>query len=130
MWESTWTWMQQPWGQWTPRDTYLLGATLMLAAGSIITRTIYYVFGAYVPLNESTRRALRYAPGAALAAIIIPGLFPLSANGTMTVSVDQLFAAATAIVVFFRTRNTLLVIAIGMLVFWGVRFLFSLLSGA
>jgi len=114
---------------WTSADLYLLGAIALLALSSIITRTIYFIFGDYVPLSESVRRALRYTPGAALAAIIIPGLFPLSGDGTMTVSVDQLLAAIVAIVVFFRTRNTLLVIVVGMVVFWCVRLLFSLLSG-
>jgi len=116
--------------QWTQTDLYLLGAIALLALSSVITRTIYFLLGNYVPLSESVRRALRYTPGAALAAIIIPGLFPLAGDGTMTVSVDQLLAAATAIIVFFRTRNTLLVIATGMVVFWSVRFLFSLTSGA
>jgi len=116
------------WAQWTAQDTYLLGAIALLALSSLITRTVYFLFGDYVPLNEATRRALRYAPGAALAAIIVPGLFPLSGDGTMTVSVDQLFAAVAAILVFLRTRNTFLVIAAGMLVFWGVRLLFFLLS--
>jgi len=115
---------------WEQLDTYLIGAIALLALCSFIPRTVYFIFGDYVPLRESTRRALRYAPGAALAAIIIPSLFPLASDGTMTVSVDQLLAAITAILVFFRTRNTLFVIGVGMLVFWGVRFLFSLLSGA
>jgi len=115
---------------WEERDTYLLGAIVLLTLCSFITRTMYFIFGDYVPLSESTRRALRYTPGAALAAIIIPSLFPLSSDGIMTVAVDQLLAAIAAILIFFRTRNTILVIAIGMLVFWSVRFLFSLLSGA
>jgi len=113
---------------WDLLDTYLLGATILLALCSWVTRTFYFIFGDYVPLRESTRRALRYAPGAALAAIIIPSLFPLSGDGTMTVSVDQLLAASVAILVFVRTRNTLLVIGAGMVVFWSVRLLFSLLS--
>jgi len=113
---------------WEQRDTYLLGAIGLLALGSLITRTMYFIFGDYIPLRESTRRALRYTPGAALAAIIIPSLFPLSSDGTMTVAVDQLLAAIAAILIFFRTRNTILVIVAGMLTFWSMRFLFSLLS--
>jgi len=120
---------QQFWSNWTPQDSYLLGVSLVLALSSVLTRTVYFIFGDYVPLSESARRALRYAPGAALAAIIIPGLFPLSSDGTMTIAVDQLLAAITAIVVFFRTRNTMLVIGVGMLVFWVLRFLFSLVPG-
>jgi len=129
MWED----LRQAWtlwtSHWTQQDTYLLGAIVLLALSSFITRTVYFILGDYVPLNESTRRALRYAPGAALTAIIIPSLFPLSGDGTMTVAVDQLLAAAAAILVFLRTRNTLLVIAVGMVVFWCVRFLFSLAAG-
>jgi len=120
---------QQFWAGWTPQDSYLLGVSLVLALSSVLTRTVYFIFGDYVPLSESARRALRYAPGAALAAIIVPGLFPLSGDGTMTIAVDQLLAAITAIVVFFRTRNTMLVIGVGMLVFWVLRFLFSLVPG-
>jgi len=110
-------------------DWYLLWVAIALMLCSIIPRVCYFLFGAYLPLNDTARRALRYAPGAALVAIIIPNLFPLSSDGTMTIAVDQLLAAVAAVLVFLHTRNTLLVIGLGMVVLWLVRWLFALLGG-
>lgn len=113
----------------TDAEWYLLGAILLLTLCSILTRTIYFLFGDQLPLSDGVRRALRYAPAAALVAIIVPGLFPLQADGTMTVAADQLLGALAAVAVYLRTRNTMLVIVLGMAVFWLARLLFSLLSG-
>lgn len=57
---------------------YVLGAILVLALCSLITRAGYMVFGDYLPLPEGVRRALRYAPAAALTGIIIPEILPLA----------------------------------------------------
>src|SRR5690606_9119892 len=103
---------------------YILAVIAALLLCSFLTRVGFFLCGHHVPLSEGGRRALRYAPAAALAAIIVPGMLPLASNGTMTIAADQLLAALVGIVVCLRTRNAILVIVAGMVVFWGLRLIF------
>ena len=64
------------------------------------------------------RRALRYAPAAALTAIVVPDLLPWKA-GLGPVFDYKLVAGVLAVLVFLRTRSAVLVIIVGMLVLWG-----------
>ena len=106
-------------------DPYILAIIGALVVCSILTRAGFFIFGDHLPLTDGVRRALRYAPAAALAAIIVPGLLPLAPGGTMTIAADQLLAAIVAVVICLRTRNAILVIVVGMLVFWGLRLFFA-----
>ncbi|MFC3339712.1 AzlD domain-containing protein [Paracandidimonas soli] len=110
-------------------DPYILAVIAMLLLCSVLTRVGFFLFGDHVPLSEGVRRALRYAPAAALAAIIVPGMLPLAPGGTMTIAADQLLASLVAIFVCLRTRNAILVIVVGMAVFWGLRLFFSGFGG-
>lgn len=64
------------------------------------------------------QRALRFVPAAALTAIITPELF--IQNGAIFISPAnvRLIAGAIAVVVAWRTKNTLLTIAVGMIALW------------
>ena len=105
-------------------DWYLYGAILLLALCTLLARASYHLFGHRVPLGEGVRRALRYAPAAALTAIIVPILLPWSEPERMTMVVDQrLFAALVAIWLFQKTRNVLVMIGGGMVAFWVLRWL-------
>lgn len=70
------------------------------------------------PLPELVARALRYVPPAALAAIVFPAL--LLPEGTPDISAGnaRLLAGLAAALVAWRTRRTLLAIAVGMVVLW------------
>ncbi len=74
---------------------------------------------AELPLN--VRRALRYVPPAVLTAIITPqvvmpgGTLDLNPLGNV-----RIIAAAVATLVAWKTHNTLLTIAAGMVVLWGL----------
>lgn len=101
---------------------YLYGAIGLLALCTFITRASYHLFGHRVQLSEGVRRALRYAPAAALTAIIVPILLPWSAPDSMATVIDQrLFAALVAIWLFQKTRNVLIMILGGMVAFWVFR---------
>jgi branched-subunit amino acid transport protein len=105
-------------------DWYIYGAILLLALCTVLARASYHLFGHRVPLSDGVRRALRYAPAAALTAIIVPSLLPWSEPSRMALVVDQrLFAAIVAIWLFQKTRNVLIMIAGGMVAFWGARWL-------
>lgn len=102
------------------RSLYILGAIVVLALCSLITRAGYMVFGDYLPLPESVRRALRYAPAAALTGIIIPEILPWEYGTWPNLDVKAV-AAVLAVLLYLRTRNSLLVIAGGMAAYWLLR---------
>ena len=51
-----------------PSEIYVYSAILLLALCSVLTRAGFMLFGDYIPLPDGVRRALRYAPAAALTA--------------------------------------------------------------
>jgi branched-subunit amino acid transport protein len=75
-------------------------------------------------LPTVVRQALRFVPVAALTAIILPEL--LIHDGAIDLSLTnfRLIAGVFAIVVAWRTRNTLATIAVGLLVLWGLTIVF------
>src|SRR5690606_8830199 len=99
---------------------YVLGAIVILALCSLLTRAGYMVFGDYLPLPEGLRRALRYAPAAALVGIIIPEVLPWQPGELPTLGAKAI-AAAIAILIYWKTRNSLFVIIGGMVAFWLIR---------
>lgn len=105
-----------------PSEIYVYSAILLLAFCSLLTRAGFMLFGDYIPLPDSVRRALRYAPAAALTAIIVPDLLPWK-PGLGPLFDYKLVAAAVSIIVFLRTRSAVLVIVAGMMVLWSLRWL-------
>jgi hypothetical protein len=99
---------------------YLYSAILLLALCVVICRTGYLVFGHYFPLPPKLRSALRYAPLAALAAIIVPDVLPWTAQTGPRFDLKFL-AAGVSVLIFLVTRNGLLVILSGMLALWSLR---------
>jgi len=89
-----------------------------LAAIAFVSRAIFVVPGSRLSLPPTVERVLRYAPAAALVAIIVPDLFRL--EGVVTLSLDnpRVMAGVVAVVVAARTRNILMTIASGMAALW------------
>lgn len=107
-------------------DLYILSVIVLLTLCSFVTRSGYFLFGDYLPLTEPVRRALRYAPTAALIGIVVPELLPWRAEGGAVLDV-RVLAALVAIFLFWRTRSTVLVIVGGMAALWILRALSGLL---
>ena len=103
-------------------EAYIYSAIALLTVCSVLTRAGFMVFGDYIPLPDSVRRALRYAPAAALTAIVVPDLLPWKAD-VGPVFDYKLVAAMLSIVVFLRSRSAVLVIVVGMVGLWGLRWL-------
>jgi branched-subunit amino acid transport protein len=103
-------------------DVYVYSAIALLTLCSVITRAGYQVFGDYLPLSDGVRRALRYAPAAALTAIVVPDMLPWKAGVGPLLDL-KLLAGVAGIIVYLRTRSTVAVIASGMLVLWLLRWL-------
>ncbi|MFA5487811.1 MAG: AzlD domain-containing protein [Candidimonas sp.] len=108
----------------TERDLYVLGAIILLTVVSFITRAGYFMLGDYLPLSNPVRRALRYAPVAALIGIIVPELLPWE-PGKGVVLDAKVFACLAAIYVFYRVRNVVALIVTGMVSLWLLRYLFG-----
>lgn len=99
---------------------YVVGAILLLALCSVLTRATYIVFGDYLPLSDRVRSALRYAPTAALVGIIVPEVLPWQPGTLPTLDVKAV-AAVLGILVYWKTRNSLLLIVGGMVAYWLLR---------
>lgn len=103
-------------------DGYVYMAIVLLTLSTVLTRSTYHLFGHRLPLSEPVRRALRFAPAAALTGIIVPIVLPWYSTETMATVIDQrLFAALVAIWLFNKTRNVMLMIVGGMVTFWVLR---------
>lgn len=107
-------------------DLYILGVIVLLTLCSFLTRSGYFLFGDHFPLSDSVRRALRYAPTAALIGIVIPELLPWHPDTGPVFDLKAL-AAVVAVLLYWRTRSSLLVIVGGMIAYWVLRALSQLL---
>jgi len=103
-------------------DSYVLGAIALLTLCCLLTRAGYFLFGDHLPLTDPVRRALRYAPVAALTAIIVPDLLPWEAGASALFDVKML-AAAVAVLIYWRTRSTIGLMVGGMCAYWAIAWL-------
>jgi branched-subunit amino acid transport protein len=91
---------------------------LVMLLGGLITfgmrLSFIYLLGRF-EIPGTLRRALRFVPPAVLSAIVFPEV--LMPAGRLDVSLDnhRFLAGAVAVLVAWRTRNTLLTILAGML---------------
>ena len=67
-------------------------------------------------LPRVVRNALRYAPAAALSAIVVPDLAVHGGNFDLTLDNPRLYAGLAGFAVALLTRSSLLAIGVGMLV--------------
>src|SRR5690606_26712065 len=86
-----------------------------LAAVAFFARAIFILPGSRLHLPPAVEQVLRYAPAAALVAIIVPDLFRV--DGAVHLSIDnpRLVAGVVAFAVAAWRRDILLTIAAGML---------------
>ena len=94
-----------------------------MAVVAFLARAVFILPGSHLRLPPTAERVLRYAPAAALVAIIVPDL--AYAHGVWAVSIDnpRLIGGVAALAIAAATRSILLTIAGGMLVLTLVRLL-------
>lgn len=88
-------------------------AVIGLAAISLLTRGFFILPRRDIPLPDWLRQGLRYAPLAAMAAIIAPELVLTDGHLITTWKDARLFAAAAAAGYFFWQRGILGTILVG-----------------
>jgi branched-subunit amino acid transport protein len=105
------------------QHVYLIVATFGLCVVTAVTRSFFFLTPAKFQFSPRMQRALRYAPGAALAAVIAPSI--LLKDHALNLSVDNhtLLASLLATLVFSWRKDLLLMIATGMAAFTALRLL-------
>jgi branched-subunit amino acid transport protein len=100
-------------------------AVILLTLATILTRGSFFMLGNAVKLPPKVQHALRYAPAAAMAAIVIPDL--VSTGGSVSLSLTsnpKLLAGIGAALFFVTTRRLLGTIVVGMGLFTVLRLVF------
>ncbi|RZI41473.1 AzlD domain-containing protein [Herbaspirillum sp. HC18] len=87
---------------------------ILLTVATVLTRSSFFMLGHAVKLPPKVQHALRYAPAAALAAIVVPDL--VLANGALQLTWmnPKLVAGIGATAFFLATRHLLGTIIAGM----------------
>ena len=96
---------------------WIVIACIGLAIIPLVTRAFFMIPEQEVPLPNWLKRGLKYAPLAALAAVIAPEI--VMSNGQLISSFAdaRLPALAAAVVYFFYKRSILGTIALGMAIY-------------
>lgn len=97
---------------------------LLMAAGTIVTRSFFFMVGSAQRMPDWVQRSLSHVPAVALAAIIAPDL--LTTQGTLIepwLNI-KLIAAVLATIFFLVTRHMLGTLVVGMLCFTVLRLWF------
>ncbi|MBC7573599.1 MAG: AzlD domain-containing protein [Herminiimonas sp.] len=98
-----------------PTDIWIVTGLLTLA--TVIARSSLFLLGHAVKLPPKVLHALRYAPAAALAAIIAPDLLLQGGALNLSFANPKLLAAIAAIGFYLWSRHLLGTIVVGMLAF-------------
>ena len=98
-------------------DFWTLAVIVGLAGVTVLTRCFFFISDKPWHLPGWAQRGLQYAPIAALSAVVIPEIVMSQGHLIGTWQDARLFAAAAGTVVYFRTRNVLLTIVLGMVVY-------------
>lgn len=98
---------------------FLLGGLLTFGMRFIFI----YLLGRF-EVPETMRRALRFVPPAVLSAIVVPDLLIRSGQINLSWMNFRLLAGVVAVLVAWRTKNTLLTILAGMAALLLLEFMF------
>ena len=88
---------------------------------TVVTRAFFFISQREVPLPEALRQALRYAPLAAMAGVVVPEVVMLQGQLISTCQDARLFAVAAGAAWFWWRRGILGTILVGMAVLLPLR---------
>ena len=100
-------------------DASLWLTLIAIGLATTLPRASFIVLGNRVTLPATLQRALRYAPAAALAAIVGPDLFV--AQQSIQLLTPKFGAALAVIAVVSAWKNPWAPFIVGMAVLWGLR---------
>ena len=98
-------------------DFWTLAVIVGLAGVTVLTRCFFFISDKPWHLPGWAQRGLQYAPIAALSAVVIPEIVMSQGHLITTWQDARLFAAAAGTVTYFRSKNVLLTIVLGMAVY-------------
>jgi len=108
-------------------EMYLWIAFFGLMLVTIITRGFFLLAGSRFNIPQAVHEFLRYAPTAALIAIVLPEILFIQEPTSQLFELDlyspQLFGGLVAILGFVVTKSMLGTIFLGMIAFTAARFL-------
>ena len=96
----------------------IIGMTFVTA----VTRAMFLIGGERTVLPERVQRMLRYAPAAALAAVVLPDVLATPEGLSFAPSNHEFYATLSGLVWFLWRRTMLGTIVVGMVVFTLLRF--------
>jgi branched-subunit amino acid transport protein len=95
----------------------ILGMTLI----TTLTRALFLIGGRRMILPPRLQRALRYAPAAALAAVVLPDVLATPHGLSVAFSNHAFYASLCGLAWYFWRRGMLGTIVVGMLAFTAMR---------
>ena len=98
-------------------ELWLVLAIAVLAAITVLARAFFMIPEREIPLPDWFRRGLKYAPLAALTAVIAPEILMTQGNLIGTLQDARLPAVLCATAYYFWRRGILGTIVVGMLVY-------------
>ena len=98
-------------------------AIIGMALVTAVTRAFFLLGGERAVLPERVQRALRYAPAAALIAVVVPDVLQTPHGVSVALANHALYGTLAGLAWFIWRRNMLGTIVVGMLVFTVLRFI-------
>ncbi len=96
-----------------------------LAAGTFLLRSIPLWLHGNVHPPAWVTRLLKHVPAAVLTALVVPGALYVKLDGAYEFAPARLVAALAAAAVAWKTKNTLITLAVGMGVLWAMQALLA-----
>ncbi len=94
---------------------------LLMAAGTLITRSFFFMVGGSRRMPDWIQRSLAHVPAVALSAIIAPDLLMVQGALIEPWLNTKLIAAVVATIFFLMTRHMLGTLAVGMSCYTALR---------
>ena len=96
---------------------------LVVGLGTFALRLSFIELYGSLRVPPLVSRALAYVPASVLAARVLPAVVYPEGHGAFVIANPQIPAAILAALVAWKTRNTVLTLAVGMGALWGLKVL-------
>ena len=104
-------------------DLALWGIFIAVGLGTFAMRLSFIGLYGRLRVPPLLQRALAYVPASVLAALVLPAVVYPGGKGALVLANPQIPAAIVAAWVAWKTRSTVLTLAVGMAVLWAGKFL-------